>query len=158
MTTAAQFDTFTMVRTFAVPLARVFQAFSNPHEKKRWFAEGAQHEIEHYDMQFEVGGRELARYRFKPGTPFAGVTLESDGYLLDIVPQQRIVAAATMAMGGRRFSASLHTFEFFSDADGATRLIFTHQAMYGDGADGPELRRAGWQQLLDQLHAALAVD
>ena len=158
MTTAAQFDTFTLERTFAAPLARVFHAFSDPHQKKRWFAEGAQHEIEQYDMQFEVGGRELARYRFKPGTPFAGVTLESDGYLLDIVPQERIVAAATMAMGGRRFSASLHTFEFFGDGSGSTRLIFTHQAMYGDGADGPELRRTGWQKLLDQLHAALAVN
>lgn len=156
MAQAAQFDTFTLEHTFAAPLARVFQAFSDPREKKRWFAEGAQHEIEHYDMQFEVGGRELARYRFKPGTPFAGVTLESDGYILDIVPQQRIVAAATMAMGERRFSASLHTFEFFSDGP-ATRLVFTHQAKYGDGADGPALRRNGWQQLLDQLHAALAV-
>ncbi|MBB3222298.1 SRPBCC domain-containing protein [Pseudoduganella umbonata] len=157
MAHAAQFDTFTLERIFAAPLARVFRAFSDPHEKKRWFAEGAQHEIEQYDMRFEVGGRELARYRFKPGTPFAGVALASDGYILDIVPEQRIVAAATMAMGERRFSASLHTFEFFGDGSGATRLVFTHQAMFGDGADGPELRRAGWQQLLDQLHAALAV-
>ena len=157
MAQSAQFDTFTMERTFTAPLARVFQAFSDPHEKKRWFAEGAEHEIEQYDMQFEVGGRELARYRFKPGTPFAGMALESDGYFLDIVPQHRIVAAATMAMGGRRFSASLHTFEFFSDESDSTRLIFTHQAMYGDGADGPALRRIGWQVLLDQLHAALGV-
>lgn len=157
MAQAAQFDTFTLERTFAAPLARVFRAFSDPHEKKRWFAEGAQHEIEQYNMQFEVGGREQARYRFKPGTPFAGVALESDGYFLDIVQQHRIVAAATMAMDERRFSASLHTFEFFSDGPDATRLVFTHQAMYGDGADGPELRRIGWQQLLDQLHAVLAV-
>lgn len=118
-------------------------AFSVPSEEKRWFAEGAQHEIEHYDMQFEVGGRERARYRFKPGTPFVGVALESDGYFLDIVPQHRIVAASTMAMGERCFSASLHTLEFFSDGSDSTRLIFTHQAMYGEGADGPELRRAG---------------
>jgi uncharacterized protein YndB with AHSA1/START domain len=157
MAQAAQFDTFTLERTFAAPLARVFRAFSDPHEKKRWFAEGAQHEIEQYNMQFEVGGREQARYRFKPGTPFAGVALESDGYFLDIVQQHRIVAAATMAMDERRFSASLHTFEFFSDGPDATRLVFTHQAMYGDGADGPELRRIGWQQLLDQLQAVLAV-
>ncbi|QBE61817.1 SRPBCC domain-containing protein [Pseudoduganella lutea] len=157
MVQAAQFDTFTLERTFAAPLARVFRAFSEPREKKRWFTEGAQHEIEQYDMAFEVGGRELARYRFKPGMPFAGVALESDGYFLDIVPQQRIVAAATMAMDGRRFSASLHTFEFFSEGADSTRLVFTHQAMYGDGADGPELRRAGWQQLLGQLHAALAI-
>jgi uncharacterized protein YndB with AHSA1/START domain len=157
MAQPAQFDTFILERTFAAPLARVFRAFSDPHEKKRWFAEGAQHEIEQYNMQFEVGGREQARYRFKPGTPFAGVALESDGYFLDIVQQHRIVAAATMAMDERRFSASLHTFEFFSDGPDATRLVFTHQAMYGDGADGPELRRIGWQQLLDQLHAVLAV-
>lgn len=156
MAQAAQFDTFTLERTFDVPLARVYRAFTDPRTKQRWFAEGAQHEIEHYDMQFEVGGRELARYRFKSGTPFAGVVLVSDGYFLDIVPEQRIVAAATMAMGEQRFSASLHTFEFMSDGPAATRLVFTHQAMYGDGADGPDVRRAGWQQLLDQLHAALA--
>jgi uncharacterized protein YndB with AHSA1/START domain len=151
----AQFDTFFLERTFAVPLARVYRAFSDPREKQRWFAEGVQHEIERYDMQFEVGGSELARYRFKPGTPFAGVTLESAGYFLDIVPNHRIVCAATMAMGGRRFSASLHTFEFFADAPDTTRLVFTHQAMYADGADGPELRRTGWQQLLDQLRDQL---
>ncbi|QGZ40523.1 uncharacterized protein YndB with AHSA1/START domain [Pseudoduganella flava] len=156
MVQAAQFDTFTLERTFAVPLERVFRAFSDPRQKQRWFAEGAQHEIERFDMQFEVGGRELARYRFKPGTPFAGVALESDGYFLDIVPQQRIVTAATMAMAERRFSASLHTFEFFSDGPNATRLVFTHQAMFGEGADGPAVRQAGWRQLLDQLDAALA--
>jgi uncharacterized protein YndB with AHSA1/START domain len=156
MVQAAQFDTFTLERSYAVPLARLYRAFSDPRQKQRWFAEGAQHEIERFDMQFEVGGRELACYRFKPGTPFAGVALASSGYFLDIVPQQRIVIAATMAMGERPFSASLHTFEFISEEADATRLILTHQAMYGEGADGPDLRRAGWQQLLDQLHAALA--
>ncbi|GGY02850.1 activator of HSP90 ATPase [Pseudoduganella dura] len=158
MTERAQFDTFSLERTFAVPLARVYRAFSDPREKQRWFAEGAQHEIERYDMQFEVGGREQARYRFKPGTPFAGAMLGADGYFLDIIPDHRIVSAATMAMDGRRFSASLHTFEFHDDGPDATRLVFTHQAMYGDGADGPELRRAGWQLLLDQLHGTLSVE
>ncbi len=158
MNQAAHFDTFTLERIYPAPLARVYQAFSDPRKKQRWFAEGVQHDIERYDMQFEVGGRELASYRFKPGSPFAGVALTSDGYFLDIVPQQRIVAAATMAMGDRRFSASLHTFEFFSDEPNLTRLVFTHQAMYAEGADGPELRQAGWRQLLDQLDAALAVE
>lgn len=156
MAQAAKFDTFTLERSFAAPLERVYAAFSDPRKKRHWFAEGVQHEVETYEMQFEVGGRELARYRFKAGTPFAGMELVSDGYFLDIVPQQRIVAAATMAMGERRFSASLHTFEFFSDGPGETRMQFTHQAMYGEGADGPDLRRAGWQQLLEQLQSSLA--
>ncbi len=155
MTAAVQFDTFTMEREFPVPPARVYAAFADPRAKRHWFAESANHHIEEFAMQFEVGGRELASYRFNAGTPFAGVLLESDGVFLDLVPGQRIVNAATMAIGGRRISASIHTFEFNATASGATWMVFTHQAAFFEGADGPDLRRAGWQQLLDQLHASL---
>ena len=41
---------------------------------------------------------------------------------------------------------------------GGTRLRFTHQAAFFEGADGPDVRRAGWQQLLDRLQASLAED
>ncbi|TWI62905.1 uncharacterized protein YndB with AHSA1/START domain [Pseudoduganella lurida] len=155
MTGPAQFDTFTIERAFPAAPERVYAAFADPRRKQRWFAEGEHHEVEQFTMQFEVGGREEARYRFKAGSPFAGVSLASDGVFLDLVPDRRIVAAATMAIGGQRISASVHTFEFTATAGGTTRLLFTHQAAFFDGADGPELRRAGWQQLLDQLQAAL---
>jgi uncharacterized protein YndB with AHSA1/START domain len=150
---AVQFDTFTIERTFAAPLARVYAAFADPRRKQRWFAEGDNHDVEQFAMQFEVGGREQSRYRFKPGSPFAGVALEADGVFLEIVPEVRIVAGASMAIGGRRISASLHTFEF-DDVDGtATRLRFTHQAAFFEGADGPAMRRAGWEQLFGRLAA-----
>jgi len=155
MTTAAQFDTFTMEREFDASPARVYAAFADPRRKRQWFAESDHHQVEAFTMQFEVGGRESASYRFNAGSPFAGVLLESDGVYLDLVPDSRIVNAATMAIGGRRISASVHTFEFSPAPGGGTRLRFTHQAAFFEGADGPDMRRAGWQQLLDRLQAAL---
>jgi uncharacterized protein YndB with AHSA1/START domain len=152
---AVQFDTFTIERLYPVPLDRVYAALADARQKRRWFAEGASHDVEHYAMQFEVGGHETARYRFRPGTPFPGVALESEGVFLDIVPERRIVSAATMALGGRRISASMHTFELSAAAGGPTRLLFTHQAAFFEGADGPAMRRAGWEQLLGQLQTAL---
>ncbi|MCD2515705.1 SRPBCC family protein [Massilia sp. G4R7] len=158
MTAAVQFDTFTMEREFGASPARVYAAFADPRRKRQWFAESDNHTVEAFAMQFEVGGRESASYRFNAGSPFAGVLLESDGVYLDLVPDQRIVSAATMAIGGRRISASVHTFEFSPAPGGGTRLRFTHQAAFFEGADGPDMRRAGWQQLLDQLQAAVAKD
>lgn len=61
-----------------------------------------------------------------------------------------------MTIGGRRISAALQSFEFF-DVDGAsTRMRFTHQAAFFEGADGPAMRRAGWEQLFGQLQGELA--
>lgn len=155
MTAPAQFDTFRIDREFAVPLSRLYAAFADPERKRRWFAEGQSHDVEQFSMQFEVGGRELARYRFREGTPFPGSSIESDGVVLDVVPEQRIVIANTMAMNGRRFSASVHTFEFSETPAGGAHLAFTHQAAFFEGADGPAMRRMGWEQLLEQLQQSL---
>jgi len=148
--TTTRFDIFTLERAFPAALERVYAAFADPQRKRRWFADSPSHEVEHFAMQFDVGGREQTRYRFRAGTPFAGTALESEGVFLDILPQRRIVSASTMAIGGQRISASVQTFEFF-EHDGGTRLLFTHQAAFFEGADGPEIRRAGWEQLLNQL-------
>jgi uncharacterized protein YndB with AHSA1/START domain len=150
-----QFDTFVIERKFAAPLARVFAAFSDPAVKRRWFAAGHTHDIEHYSLQFEVGGREHARYRLRPDTPLPGAVLEADGVVIDIVPQQRIVIAQTMAIQGHRMSAALLTFEFSGGAGEATRMLFTHQAAFFEHADGPAMRRAGWEQLTAQLQREL---
>ena len=79
----------------------------------------------------------------------------SEARYLDIVAGVRIVMAQTMAMDGRRFSASLLTFEFRENGRG-TELVFTHQAGFFEGADGPQMRRHGWGVLLDSLAAELA--
>jgi len=128
----------------------MFGAFSDPARKRRWFAEGEGHEVEHFEMDFRVGGNESAHFRFKDGTPFKGMAFRNDASYQDIVPNRRVVTASTMTFGEKRISASLVTVEFLPTGTG-TDLIFTHQGAFFEGADGPERREEGWRELFERL-------
>jgi uncharacterized protein YndB with AHSA1/START domain len=148
-------STFVIERSYPKPTERVFSAFGEAAKKRRWFAEGDHHDVEEFAMEFRVGGAEMSRYRFREGTPFPGVALTNEGTYLDIVTNRRIVTASAMTLGDRRISTSLVTFEFLPTATG-TDLICTHQGAFFEGADGPEMRQAGWRVLLDRLTKELA--
>jgi len=143
-------STFVIERTYPAAPERVFAAFADPAKKRRWFIEGAHHEVEQFDMDFRVGGKETARMRFGEGTPLKGVACTSDTYYQDIVPNRRVVFANTMALDGKCISASLVTVEFLASETG-TDLICTHQGAFFEGADGPEMREEGWRKLLGKL-------
>jgi uncharacterized protein YndB with AHSA1/START domain len=143
-------STFVIERSYPKPPERVFSAFADAAKKRRWFAEGENHDVEEFEMDFRVGGAERIRYRFKEGTPFPGVALTNEGRYQDIVLNRRLVTASTMTLGDKRFSASLVTVEFLP-ADQGTVLICTHQGAFFEGADGPQMREAGWRHLLEQL-------
>ena len=145
-------DTFVIVRTYPKPPAAVYAAFADPVRKRRWYGGKA---TEHYENDFQVGGVEVSGSRMGDETPFPGASLVSRSNYLDIVAEVRIVQAQTMAMDGRRFSASLITFEFRANGEG-TELVFTHQAGFFEQSDGPQMRRHGWGVLLDNLAAELA--
>jgi uncharacterized protein YndB with AHSA1/START domain len=142
--------TFVSERAYPVPPERVFAAFSDPAQKRRWYAEGQSHQIESYEMDFRVGGREHYASRFKEGTPVAGLSLKSENIYRDIVPNRRIIFTSTMAMEDKCFSISLGTIELLPTKPG-TDLILTFQSAFLEGADGPEMREAGWRGLLDKL-------
>jgi uncharacterized protein YndB with AHSA1/START domain len=147
-------NTFVIERIFWQPPARLFTAFADPDRKRRWYATGEHHAVREYRLDFRVGGAEHWWGEFDAGTPFAGTKLASDGIHLDIVSESRIVLAADMRFADRRISCALITFAFVPEGEG-TLLILTHQAAFFEGADGPEIREAGWRELLDRLEAEL---
>jgi uncharacterized protein YndB with AHSA1/START domain len=148
-------NTFVIERSYPNAPERVFSAFADAAKKRRWFAEGEKHEVEEFEMDFRVGGSERFRYRFKEGTPFPGVALTNEGIYEDIVPNRRIVIASGMTLGDKRISASLVTLELLP-TDKGTDLICTHQGAFFEGADGPQIREAGFRKLFDSLATALA--
>lgn len=147
-------STFEIERSFPAQPQRVFAAFADPVKKLKWFREEDNSITEQFEMDFRVGGRERTQFRIKSG-PFEGTICTNDTVYQDIVQDSRIVLAYTMTMGERRFSASLATFEMLPERAG-TKLIFTEQAAFFEGSDGPEMRKEGWRQLLGRLADELA--
>jgi uncharacterized protein YndB with AHSA1/START domain len=148
-------NTFVVERDYPTSPERVFAAFSDPAKKRRWFAEGENHTVDEFEMDFRVGGVERARSHFKEGSPFPGVALINDGIYHDIVPHRRIVISSTMILGERRISASLVTVEILPNQTGA-KLVLTHQGAFFEGSDGPQMREAGWRKIAERLAKELA--
>jgi uncharacterized protein YndB with AHSA1/START domain len=148
--------TFVIERRYPVSPERAFRAFSDPAQKRRWFTAGKTQDTEVFEMDFRVGGADRQRYRMTAATPFPGVAIANEGAYQDIVPNERIVLASTMTLGDRRISSSLVTFEFLPAGQGVD-IRCTHQAAFYDGADGPAMRKDGWEKLLDACGRTLEV-
>jgi uncharacterized protein YndB with AHSA1/START domain len=148
-------DTFVLERSYPASPERVFSYFSDAAKKRRWFGDAASHDVEDFELDFRIGGAERSRYRMKAGTPIAGAILANEGIIQEIAPGRRVVTATTMAMGDHRISSALITIEISPEGDGA-KLICTHQAAFYEGADGPQMRKGGWERLFDKLGQVMA--
>jgi uncharacterized protein YndB with AHSA1/START domain len=140
--------TFVIERTYDATPARVFAAWADPAAKARWFGPGSA-AAEGYALDFAVGGRE----RLEVPTP-DGAVYRYDARYQEIVQDRRIVYAYTMDRDDTRISVSVATVEVES-AGAGTRLTFTEQAAYLDGADTPAAREHGTRELLEKLDGAL---
>ena len=147
-------DSFTIEKSYKVSPARVFAAFADPERKRRWYAETGAHDVVSYMLDFRVGGEEALVGRMRAGTPVAGATLTWRQAFVDIAPDGRIVFTQTVDMDGRLISCALATVEI-EPAGAGTLLRFTHQAAFFEGADGPHLRRIGWDLLLSAAEGAM---
>jgi uncharacterized protein YndB with AHSA1/START domain len=132
--------TFTLERTYPVDPGRVFAAWADPAAKARWFAgPDARHQLD-----FTVGGREVTEGQHD------GTKMVFETTYRDVVPDERIVYASTLATDGRLSTVSLTTIEL-SAIDGGTTLVLTEQGAYLDGFEQPSWRETGTAQQLDSL-------
>src|ERR1700719_297509 len=90
-------STFVIERSYSAAPERVFAAFADPAKKRRWFVDGGSNQVEHYEMDFRVGGKEHAR--FCHSGPVKGIVFTNEASFQDIVPNRRIVLASKMAVG-----------------------------------------------------------
>lgn len=142
-------STLVIERRYLAPPERVFRAFSDPAKKRRWFVPDKGSLLEEFEMDFRVGGREKKRFRVEAGFECTNHTIYQD-----IVPDRRIVFVYTMSLGDHCVSSSQVTVELLPRPNG-TDLVFTEQGAFFEGADSPEMRKGGWNDLLNQLEKVL---
>jgi uncharacterized protein YndB with AHSA1/START domain len=147
-------NTSVLEHSYPQPPAGVYAAFAQPARKRRWYAEG-DHEIQEFEMDFQVGGTERHRYRFKKGHPIEGQEIVNQSIYQDIVPEKRLVLASLMSLNGKLILAAQVTFEFLPSGSG-TDLICTSQGAFFDWPQGPVMIEAGWRGLLDRIGKELA--
>lgn len=142
-------DSFSLIRNYKNRPDIVFRAFSDPIQRRRWFAEGEGFIVDSYSLDFRVNGSETSAFRVS--TPeFQSEEISNNTFFLDIVPAERIVSAYSMSNLGVPFSASLQTITF-EPVEGGTRLTLVEQVTFFEGADGLEMRRQGTEALLESL-------
>jgi len=147
--------TFAIERRYPATPERVFAAFADKSVKRRWYADAKQMAVEEFEMDFRVGGRDIARFRFGEGSPFPGTALVYHMTYQEIVPNRRVIYAYTLTFGDKIVSASLVTFEFLPAGE-ETDVLFTEQGAYSEGSGGPQMREQGWRTLLEKLAGELA--
>jgi uncharacterized protein YndB with AHSA1/START domain len=148
-------STFVLERHYPVSPERVFAAMSDPRLKRRWFADGGHNEVVEYSMDFRAGGAERLVYKLGASSPYPGAVISSDGHIESIVENKRVVSSATMTFGTAHISTAIATLELRPNGTG-TDLICTHQAVFFENSDGPQLREQGWVKILDKLGESLA--
>lgn len=138
--------TFCIERVFDASPARVYRAFADPEQKRRWACHEDWRTVE---MEVRRGGREISR----GGDP-GGPVYTFEGLYQDVVENERLVIAYTMDRDDVRLSASVQTLEFRAEGE-KTRLVFTDMGAFLDGHDTPQHREAGSGIGLDNLEQFL---
>ncbi len=141
--------TFTIERVYPALPKRVYQAWTNPEMKARWY--GPTDQKCTLSLDYRIGGREQFTGKVSNGLVFG-----YEAIFHEIVPDHRIVYSYTMDFDKVRISASLVTVEITASGDDSARLVLTEQAVYLDGADTPANREQGTRDMLEALATTLS--
>jgi uncharacterized protein YndB with AHSA1/START domain len=127
-----------MTRIFDAPKRLVFEAWSKPEYLSRWFTP-APLTTPSCEVDLRTGGVFRVVMRMPDGIEFP-----MDAKFTEVIPNERIVFAATIHGG-----VEIHTTVTFTESDGKTTLA-VHQT-YSHESDATRGAKAGWTSTLDQL-------
>jgi uncharacterized protein YndB with AHSA1/START domain len=135
--------TFVIEHTYEAAPARVWRAWADPAEKRRWFGPQGAAKAEH-ELEFRVGGLERMTVQ-SPGGAYKFIAR-----FQDIVEGERFVHTYEMYLDDARISVSVATVVLEAAGDG-TKLTMTEQGVFLDGLDNPAEREHGTGELLNTL-------
>jgi uncharacterized protein YndB with AHSA1/START domain len=145
----ATHGSFSLTRDFPHSRAALYRAFADPAAKARWFSGGDEWTPLRSEMDVRVGGREIAKGRWRSGT----VTTFEAVYL-DVVAEARLVYAYTMHLNEKKISASLATVEIHA-AQGGSQLRITEHGVFLDGYADNGSRERGTRELIERIARTL---
>jgi uncharacterized protein YndB with AHSA1/START domain len=149
---------FTLPLDLAAPPDRVYAAYADPALRRRWFRIPSTPEHAHHELDFRVGGHEVARGAFAPSGVEERVEYRST--FCDIVPDERIVFTYGLLLDDQRRWVSLVTIELSPRDGSGTHLRHTEQYAFlvvtGDGTQDIAHLKGGTRLQLNGLAAAVS--
>ena len=128
---------------------RVFRAWTQAEELKRWFAPGPDFSIPISEVDLRVGGR----YRLGMQGPAPAPLSVATGVYEEITPPSRLVFTWRWENAAPEALTTRVTVEFRPHADG-TQLIITHEG-FTEPSDRDQ-HAAGWEGCVAVLEHVLA--
>ena len=131
-------------RTFPAPRERVFRAWTQPEELKKWWgiADGFSAPIAEVDLR--VGGN----YRLGMKPPDGDTPYVCGGTFRELRPPEKLVYTWSWEPPGNDIGETLVTVEFL-DRGGSTEVVLTHELF--PNQEARDQHSQGWAGALDQL-------
>lgn len=136
-------------RTFAVPMARVFRAWTDPAVITRWWSPEDDIAVDVLNWDLTPGGAWRFGYRFP-----SGQIIHVTGRFLTIDPPRALALTWTWEPPDVHAGIETRVVVTMSERDGATTVEVVHEQF--PNAESRDRHDAGWTGTLDRLQEVFA--
>lgn len=140
--------TLQLKQTFAAPREKVFRAWTDSEELKKWFAPSDEYSTLITEVDLRVGGR----YHLGMKPPHKDVIYIVGGTYREVRPPEKLVYTWSWEGAEIDIGETLVTVEF-RDLGGLTEVVLTHEFFPTEKAR--QDHEKGWGGCLDRLEIAL---
>lgn len=133
-------------QTFAAPRTKVFRAWTEPEELKKWWRPGGCI-LPHVEMDLQVGGHYRFGLQFPPEDVFY-----LTGIYREVQPPEKLVFTWRWEKQEMDIGESLVTVEFH-DRGEATEIVLTHEKFPSEEA--AERHHQGWISIFESFAQAI---